>query len=316
MGDLSGNVQKIIAAAAQAYANGARLLLTPELALCGYAAEDLYLRPAFLDACDVALRELQAASTQWPGMALVIGHPQREGGLLYNAASVLRDGQSIARYFKQLLPNFGVFDEQRYFAAGHEPCVFEQDGIQVGLLICEDAWHAGPAQAAVAAGAQLLAVINASPFHSGKPAEREAVIAQRAAENAVPLIYSHLVGGQDEIVFDGCSFAVEASGQVAARACAFEEDLPVVVAHLKNGRVSLMGELKPQLSHHHALWVALPANNAAARVQLLQHLVAHGAPVLSYQEARTSLQERYQQSLQAAPQVPAMPVDIFAKEQA
>ena len=257
MGDLSGNVQKIIAAAAQAYANGARLLLTPELALCGYAAEDLYLRPAFLDACDAALRELQAASVQWPGMALVIGHPQREGGLLYNAASVLRDGQSIARYFKQLLPNFGVFDEQRYFAAGHEPCVFEQDGIQVGLLICEDAWHAGPAQAAVAAGAQLLAVINASPFHNGKPAEREAVIAQHAAENAVPLIYSHLVGGQDEIVFDGCSFAVEASGQVAARACAFEEDLPVVVAHLKNGRVSLLGELKPQLSHHHALWAAL-----------------------------------------------------------
>lgn len=257
MGDLSGNVQKIIAAAAQAYANGARLLLTPELALCGYAAEDLYLRPAFLDACDAALRELQAASTQWPGMALVIGHPQREGGLLYNAASVLRDGQPIASYFKQLLPNFGVFDEQRYFAAGHEPCVFEQDGIQVGLLICEDAWHAGPAQAAVAAGAQLLAVINASPFHSGKSAEREAVIAQRAAENAVPLIYSHLVGGQDEIVFDGCSFAVEASGQVAARACAFEEDLPVVAAHLKNGRVSLLGELKPQLSHHHALWAAL-----------------------------------------------------------
>lgn len=190
-------------------------------------------------------------------MALVIGHPQREAGQLYNAASVLRDGQPIARYFKQLLPNFGVFDEQRYFAAGHEPCVFEQDGIQVGVLICEDAWHAGPAQAAVVAGAQLLAVINASPFHSGKPAEREAVIAQRAAENAVPLIYSHLVGGQDEIVFDGSSFAVEASGQVAARACAFEEDLPVVVAYLKNGRVSLMGELKPQLSHHHALWAAL-----------------------------------------------------------
>lgn len=257
MGDLSGNVQKIIAAAAQAYANGARMLLTPELALCGYAAEDLYLRPAFLDACEVALRELQAASVQWPGMALVIGHPQREVGQLYNAASVLRDGQSIARYFKQLLPNFGVFDEQRYFAAGHEPCVFEQDGIQVGVLICEDAWHTGPSQAAVAVGAQLLAVINASPFHSGKPAEREAVIAQRAAENAVPLIYSHLVGGQDEIVFDGCSFAVEASGQVAARACAFAEDLPVVAAHLKNGRVSLMGEVKSQLSHHHALWAAL-----------------------------------------------------------
>lgn len=259
MGDLSGNVQKIIAAAAEAYANGARLLLTPELALCGYAAEDLYLRPAFLQACDAALQQLQQASAQWPGLALVIGHPQldEQGEKLFNAASVLRDGQQIARYFKQLLPNFGVFDEQRYFVAGEQSCVFELEGIQIGLLICEDAWHAGPARAAVAAGAQLLAVVNASPFHSGKSSEREAVIAQRAMENAVPLVYAHLVGGQDEVVFDGCSFAVGASGQVAARAAAFEEELPMVAAHLVDGGVTLMGQVKPQLSHHHALWSAL-----------------------------------------------------------
>lgn len=259
VGDLSGNVQKIIAAAAEAYANGARLLLTPELALCGYAAEDLYLRPAFLEACDAALLQLQQASAQWPGLALVIGHPQRDvqGEKLLNAASVLRDGQQIACYFKQLLPNFGVFDEQRYFAAGAESCVFELDGIQIGLLICEDAWHAGPARAAVAAGAQLLAVINASPFHSGKPSEREAVIAQRAMENAVPLVYAHLVGGQDEVVFDGCSFAVDASGQVAARAAAFEEELPMVAAQLVDGGVTLKGQVRPQLNHHHALWSAL-----------------------------------------------------------
>ena len=259
MGDLSGNVQKIIAAAAEAYANGARLLLTPELALCGYAAEDLYLRPAFLQVCDAALQQLQQASAQWPGLALVIGHPQldEQGEKLFNAASVLRDGQQIARYFKQLLPNFGVFDEQRYFAAGEKSCVFELDGIQIGLLICEDAWHAGPARAAVAAGAQLLAVINASPFHSGKPLEREAVIAQRAMENAVPLVYAHLVGGQDEVVFDGCSFAVDARGQVAARAAAFDEELPMVAAQLVDGCVTLMGQVKPQLSHHHALWSAL-----------------------------------------------------------
>ena len=150
MGDLSGNVQKIIAAAAEAYANGARLLLTPELALCGYAAEDLYLRPAFLQVCDAALQQLQQASAQWPGLALVIGHPQldEQGEKLFNAASVLRDGQQIARYFKQLLPNFGVFDEQRYFAAGEQSCVFELEGIQIGLLICEDAWLEAPARAA------------------------------------------------------------------------------------------------------------------------------------------------------------------------
>lgn len=259
MGDLSGNVQKIIAAAEQAYANGARLLLTPELALCGYAAEDLYLRPAFLDACDEALKQLQQASCQWPGLALVIGHPQRDaqGGTLFNAASVLRDGQRIAHYYKQLLPNFGVFDEQRYFAAGKESCVFELDGIRIGVLICEDAWHAGPARAAVAAGAQLLVVINASPFHSGKPLEREVVIAQRAVENAVPLVYAHLVGGQDEVVFDGCSFAVQADGQVAARAAAFEEDLPMVAAHAGDGGATLMGEVRPLPDHHQALWSAL-----------------------------------------------------------
>ena len=258
VGDLSGNVQKIIDAAAQAYANGARLLLTPELSLCGYAAEDLYLRPAFLDACEQSLQQLTEASARWPGLALVIGHPLRGAqGQLFNAATVLRDGKLLTSYAKQLLPNFGVFDEQRYFAAGNKPCVVDIDGIRLGLLICEDAWHPGPAKAAVAAGAQLLAVINASPFHSGKQAEREDVLAQRATETAVSLIYAHLVGGQDEIVFDGGSFAVEASGQIAARATAFEEDLPMVAAHLKDGRVSLMGEIKPQLSHHHALWSAL-----------------------------------------------------------
>ena len=259
MGDLSGNVQKIIAAAAEAYANGARLLLTPELSLCGYAAEDLYLRPAFLDACEAALQQLQEASVQWPGLALVIGHPQRDAatGLLLNMASVLKDGRLTAAYAKQLLPNFGVFDEQRYFAAGDGSCVIEIEGIKLGLLICEDAWHPGPALAAVAAGAQLLAVINASPFHSGKQAERETVLAQRATETGVPLIYAHLVGGQDEVVFDGCSFAVQADGQMAARAAAFEEELPMVAAHLLDGRVSLMGELKPQLGHEHALWSAL-----------------------------------------------------------
>ncbi len=258
VGDLSGNVQKIIAAASEAYASGARLLLTPELSLCGYAAEDLYLRPAFLEACEQSLQQLQTATAQWPGLAIVVGHPQSsEGGALFNMASVLRDGQLMAQYAKQLLPNFGVFDEQRYFAAGTQPCVVEIDGIRIGLLICEDAWHAQPAQAAVAAGAQLLAVINASPFHSGKQAERETVIALRATENEVPLVYAHLVGGQDEIVFDGNSFAVDASGQIAARAAAFEEDLPVVAAHLVDGRVKLAGEARPALGHHHALWSAL-----------------------------------------------------------
>ncbi|GGH56337.1 NAD+ synthase [Comamonas phosphati] len=259
VGDLSGNAQKIIAAAEQAHANGARLLLTPELSLCGYAAEDLYLRPAFIAACEQQVKALTEASARWPGLAIVLGHPQRDAisGALYNMASVLQDGRIKARYAKQQLPNYGVFDEQRYFAAGAEPCVVEVAGIHVGLLICEDAWHPAPARAAVAAGAQMLAVINASPFHSGKQAEREQVLAERARECGVPLVYAHLVGGQDEVVFDGCSFAVESSGQIAARAPAFEEALPIVVAHAAAGGVRLMGEVQPLLGHHHALWSAL-----------------------------------------------------------
>lgn len=259
VGDLSGNARKIIAAAADAHAAGARLLLTPELALCGYAAEDLYLRPAFIEACEQAVQQLAQASAQWPGLAIALGHPLRDAadGRLYNAASVLRDGQVQAHYAKQLLPNYGVFDEQRHFAPGHAPCVVEIEGLRVGLLICEDAWQPAPARAAVQAGAQLLAVLNASPFHSGKQAEREQVLAERARECGVPLVYAHLVGGQDEIVFDGNSFAVQADGSVAARAAAFEEALPVIRACMADGRVSLAGEIRPALGHHHALWSAL-----------------------------------------------------------
>ena len=180
VGDLPGNARKIIRAAQDAHAAGARLLLTPELALCGYAAEDLYLRPAFLAACEQALAEVVAATAALPGLAVVVGHPQRlphgigEGGrnLCHNAASVLRDGVIEATYCKQELPNEGVFDERRTFLPGHTPCVFSVAGVRVGLLVCEDAWHPGPAQQTVQAGAQVLAVLNASPWHSGKEHER------------------------------------------------------------------------------------------------------------------------------------------------
>ena len=260
VGDLPGNVQKIIAAAREAYATGARLLLTPELALCGYAAEDLYLRPAFLDACDQAVQQLALETAQWPGLALVLGHPWRDpgaGGALRNAASVLRDGRVECSYAKQCLPNYGVFDEQRYFVAGQSPCVVEVQAVRVGLLICEDAWHPGPASAAAAAGAQLLAVINASPFHEGKQAEREATLAARARETGLPLVYAHLVGGQDEIVFDGSSFAVHADGSIAARAAAFAEALPVVEVRAGAQELTLAADVQPPVEHLPALWSAL-----------------------------------------------------------
>ncbi|MPT52702.1 MULTISPECIES: NAD+ synthase [Delftia] len=260
VGDLPGNVQKIIAAAREAYATGARLLLTPELALCGYAAEDLYLRPAFLDACDQAVQQLALETAQWPGLALVLGHPWRDpgaGGALRNAASVLRDGRVECSYAKQCLPNYGVFDEQRYFVAGQSPCVVEVQAVRVGLLICEDAWHPGPASAAAAAGAQLLAVINASPFHEGKQAEREATLAARARETGLPLVYAHLVGGQDEIVFDGSSFAVHADGSIAARAAAFAEALPLVEVRAGAQELTLAADVQPPVEHLPALWSAL-----------------------------------------------------------
>lgn len=260
VGDLPGNVQKIIAAAREAYATGARLLLTPELALCGYAAEDLYLRPAFLDACDQAVQQLALETAQWPGLALVLGHPWRDpgaGGALRNAASVLRDGRVECSYAKQCLPNYGVFDEQRYFVAGQSPCVVEVQAVRVGLLICEDAWHPGPASASAAAGAQLLAVINASPFHEGKQAEREATLAARARETGLPLVYAHLVGGQDEIVFDGSSFAVHADGSIAARAAAFAEALPLVEVRAGAKELTLAADVQPPVEHLPALWSAL-----------------------------------------------------------
>ena len=179
VGDMKGNAQKIIDAAHAAYQKGARLLLTPELSLCGYAAEDLLLRPAFIDACDDALKTVARETAGLKGMAVVVGHPQG-GGMRsksvavtrrFNMASVLVEGHTVARYAKQELPNYQVFDERRYFMPGDQACVFEVSGVQVGLLICEDAWFEGPAQKAKAAGAQVLAVLNASPFHAGKGLE-------------------------------------------------------------------------------------------------------------------------------------------------
>ena len=259
VGDLPGNAQKIIDAARAAHAAGARLLLTPELALCGYAAEDLLLRPAFLDACEQAVHTVARETAALTGLAIVLGHPRRAPGarLCHNAASVLRDGVIETSYAKQALPNYGVFDEQRYFTPGVVPCVFEVDGVRVGLLICEDAWLPDPAQQARAAGAQLLAVINASPFHGDKPAVREAMLRNRVQETGLPVVYAHMVGGQDELVFDGHSFALNADGVVAARAPGFEEDLMALQVIAQDEALQLQGEVVPLAGLHEQLWRAL-----------------------------------------------------------
>ncbi len=243
VGDMAGNARKMIDAAEKAHARGVNLLLTPELALCGYAAEDLYLRPAFIDACDDALKVVAAGTAHLKGLHIVVGHPSRPGlaggqrrersvsvAHLHNAASVLYAGAVTYTYAKRELPNYQVFDERRYFVPGHDTCVFDVTGkdgqsVRVGLLICEDAWFDAPAADAKAAGAELLAVINASPFHAGKGGDRESAMRARCQATGLPLVYAHLVGGQDEIVFEGRSFVLAADGALVGRAVSFKEAL-------------------------------------------------------------------------------------------
>jgi NAD+ synthase (glutamine-hydrolysing) len=263
VGDMPGNAHKIIAAAREAHAQGARLLLTPELAICGYAAEDLFLRPAFLAACDDAVKAVARETAGLNGLVIVLGHPQKlaAGDPAFspclNAASVLRHGQIEQTYAKRELPNYQVFDERRYFVAGQSPCVFEVEGVRVGLLICEDAWFPEPARAAAEAGAQLLAVINASPFHLGKSAEREKTMRERVAETGLPLVYAHLVGGQDEVVFEGRSFALNADGAVAGRAPGFQEKLVFMQINKAQDAITIKAEVAPERSPEADLWDAL-----------------------------------------------------------
>jgi len=264
VGDMPGNAQKIVDAARAAYADGARLLLTPELSICGYAAEDLFLRPAFIAACDDAVKTVARELAGLKDLAVVVGHPtggdRRTRSVAvqqrHNAASVLQGGEVIATYAKRELPNYQVFDERRYFTPGQGTCVFEAGGVKVGLLICEDAWFEEPARLARDAGAQLLAVINASPFHVGKGGEREQMMRERVADCGLPLVYAHLVGGQDEVVFEGHSFAVNADGAIAARAPSFVSDLFMVQAS-GLGKPVLSGPMATQRSPEADLWDAL-----------------------------------------------------------
>ena len=268
VGDMPGNARKIIDAARTAYSQGTRLVLTPELAICGYAAEDLLLRPAFIDACDDALKTVARELAGLKGLHVVVGHP--EGGGIqsrsvsvtqrFNRASVLCEGQVVATYAKQELPNYQVFDERRYFTPGSEPCVFEVAGVKMGLLICEDAWFEKPAQKAREAGAQLLLVLNASPFHVGKGLEREVQMGQRVQECGLPLVYAHLVGGQDEVIFEGRSFALNAKAEVVARAPAFQECLPTITVDSTagDGQLIISGTLSSgSSSWQEDLWHAL-----------------------------------------------------------
>ena len=269
VGDLPGNSKKIVDLARSVYADGVRLLLTPELAICGYAAEDLFLRPAFIAACDDAVKTVARELAGLKNLSVVLGHPS--GGdsrtrsvavqSRHNAASVLCEGRVVARYAKRELPNYQVFDERRYFTPGQDVCVFEAgepgNTVKVGLLICEDAWFAAPARLTRAAGADLLAVINASPFHIGKGNEREQMMRERVLDCGLPLVYAHLVGGQDEVVFEGRSFALDADGSVVGRAASFVETSLLVQATRDGSALHLSAPVAPERSPEADLWDAL-----------------------------------------------------------
>jgi len=233
VGDIDGNVSKIIAAAKRARDEfGADLLLTPELSLLGYPPDDLLLRGALPQAVSAGLARIREASQ---GIHIVVGFPEFAGEGLYNAAAVFRDGELVAQARKQLLPNYGVFDEKRHFLAGtRATTVFALAGHRIGLCICEDVWGPDPTASAKAAGAELLLNINASPFNVGKPAERLAVLQSRTRETALPILYVNCVGGQDDLVFDGGSVAVDGAGAVVFAAPLFEEGIYPV--HFDGGR--------------------------------------------------------------------------------
>ncbi len=225
VGDLAANARAILAAVAEGERGGASLVVTPELSLCGYPPEDLLLRPAFVDAC---ASELAALAARVRGSTVLVGFPERAGSRCHNAVAVVRDGAVRGVYRKRNLPNYTVFDEERYFEPGDAPCVFDVDGVRCGVIICEDVWFPEPAAMARDAGAQVLVVPNGSPYHLRQQALRRAQVDARARETGLPVVYVNRVGGQDELVFDGASFVVDGSGALAQQVPAWHETVALV----------------------------------------------------------------------------------------
>jgi NAD+ synthase (glutamine-hydrolysing) len=231
---VAGNVARIRAALVEARGLDAELVVLPVLALCGYPPEDLLFHSGLRRQVAAALDEVRAATD---GIAALVGYPEYAAGGIYNAAALRGDGRRVANYRKQELPNYSVFDEERYFTPGEGPTVAEVRGVRVGIGICEDVWTPGPCLAARDAGAAIIVVPNGSPFEIGKQRQREAVLAERARATGLPVAYANLVGGQDELVFDGGSFLVDASGTVVMRAPGFREGLFSCEVATGGGRV-------------------------------------------------------------------------------
>ncbi len=224
VGDIRGNARKVSDHMARARDEGAALVVFPELTLSGYPPEDLLLKTSFLDAVQAELREL---ASQTHGIVAVVGYPELAEDV-YNTAAVLADGDVVATYRKIYLPNYGVFDEQRYFQSGAEAAIVEVNGVPLGLSICEDIWEPGPpAMSEALAGAQVIVNLSASPYRAGYGARRERMLVQRAVDYLAAIVFVNTIGGQDELVFDGHSLAIDQDGQVLARAPQFEEALTI-----------------------------------------------------------------------------------------
>ncbi|MBY6191843.1 NAD+ synthase [Microbulbifer agarilyticus] len=237
VGDIPGNTDQVVEIARRARReHGADLVLFPELTLCGYPPEDLLLRPSMQKRIDDALNQLQEAALP---CAVLVGYPRVVGGTVLNMAGLIQDGKLVAEYAKQKLPNYQVFDELRYFAHGDQPCVVDIKGIPTAITICEDIWHPEPVAQAKHSGAKLMLNINASPFHRGKAAERLALLGRQAQAGDMPIVYVNSVGGQDELVFDGGSFAVDKDGSLRGRAPEFIESLLPVTVEADGDEVSI-----------------------------------------------------------------------------
>ncbi|WP_047708349.1 NAD+ synthase [Plesiomonas sp. ZOR0011] len=242
VGDIEGNAQKIITTTREQADAGADLVVFPELALTGYPPEDLLLRPDLMVRVNAQLDLIAQVSHK---TAVLVGHPWPEDGELYNALSVYAEGRLLIRYYKQKLPNYGVFDELRYFSAGDKNALLELNGVRLGLLICEDLWFDAPVDALHAAGAEVIVSINASPYDQEKPQVRQRLLEGHCRRTGLPLLYLNQIGGQDELVFDGCSKVFNAQGEMTHRLAAFAEQVERVSLHKQQDALTITPMAQP-----------------------------------------------------------------------
>jgi NAD+ synthase (glutamine-hydrolysing) len=254
VGAVADNAHKILDAARRAHAQGAHILVTPELSLSGYPPEDLLLRESFFAACERGLQQLVQESRALAGLHMIVGHPVAREGERFNAASVIADGKILGRYHKHDLPNYDVFDEQRYFTPDNRPFTFNINGITFGVNVCEDVWFAYAPSAARAAGAQVLLVPNASPYHMGKVKQRIEMVRKNVCAQGMACVFTNMVAGQDELIFDGGSFVLDAQGSVTTLLPQFVEDVEIVT--LKAG-VPQPSRILPDLPLEQEVYEAL-----------------------------------------------------------